>query len=151
MSESSYAHYQGPSSLPSNYAILTRLSTNYESCAPQSQPENTAQITRPESFPVSTSQYSGPLNPTIGVYPSCSSCVEPHSEASQHLTPSPSETSPLLNHPLRPRFEENIEYNASDKTSTVKMFWEELVVLTKYTIPNFAYAPFLRSFIFHES
>ena len=144
---STHAHYQGSSSLPSNYPILSRLSTNHESSTPESQPANTVQITRHitrrESFPVS--HYYRPLNPTIGVYP----CVEPHSEASQYLTPSPTETSPLLNHPPVPRIEENIDYNVSaDNTSTVNMLWEELVVLTKYAIPVVGYEP---SFIFHES
>jgi MATE family multidrug resistance protein len=129
---STYAHY--PSSLPSDCAILSRLTTNYEFSIPKSQPENTVQVTRRKSFPASLSHYYyRPLNPTIGVYP--------HNEASQHLIPSPTETSPLLNHPPVPRIEENIDYNASaDKTSTVNMFWEELAVLTKYAIPNFGYA-----------
>ena len=138
MFEPESSTYQGPSSLPSDYAILNQAcpSTSYESSTLESQPENTVQITRRESFPVS--QYNRPLNPTIGVY--SSSCVEPHSEASQHLNPSPTETSPLLNHPPVPRIEENMDYNASDKTSTAKMFWEELAILTKYAIPNFGYA-----------
>ena len=140
---STHAHYQGPSSLPSNYAILSRLTTNYESSTPESQTTNTVQITRRESFPVS--HYYRPLDPTVGVYP----CVEPHREASQHLTISPTETSPLLNHPPVPQIEAHIVYNGSaDNTSTVDMFWEELAVLTKYAIPVFGYAP---SFVFHES
>ena len=91
----------------------------------ESHPENTVEISRRESSPVS--HYNRPLNPTIGVYP--------HSEASQHL---PTETSPLLDQPPVPPIEENIAYNASaDSTSTVNMFWEELAVLTKYAIPVF--------------
>ena len=135
---STYAHYQGPSSLPSDYASLSRLTTNHESGTPEPQPENTAQITRRESLPVS--YYDRPLNPTIGVYP--------HNETSQHLTsltPSATETSPLLDHSPVP-CEENRDYNApADNTSTVNMFWEELAVLTKSAIPVFGYAP---SFIF---
>ena len=127
---STFTHYQGPSSLPSDYAILSRLD---ESRSLDSQPENTVQIsrrvTRRESFPVSP--YSRPLNPTIGVYP--------HSEASQPL---PTESSPLLDHTPVPRIEENRDHNASaENTSTVNMFWEELAVLTKYAIPIFRYAP----------
>ena len=134
MFEPESSTYQGPSSLPSDYAILNQAcpSTSYESSTLESQPENTVQITRRESFPVS--QYNRPLNPTIGVYP--------HSEVSQHLNPSPTETSPLLDHPPVPRIEENSGFNASvDNTSTVNMFWEELAVLTKYAIPVFGYAP----------
>ena len=128
-----YAHYQGPSSLPSDYATLSRLSSNYESRTPESHPENTVQIsrrvTRRESSPVS--HYIRPLNPTIGVYP--------HSEASKHL---PTESSPLLDHPAVPRIEEDRDYNASaENTSTINMFWEELAVLTKYAIPVFGYVP----------
>ena len=127
---STYAHYQGPSSLPSDYATLSRLSSNYESRTPESRPEITLQISRRESF--SVSHYIRPLNPTIGVYP--------HSEASQHL---PTETSPLLDHPLVPRIEENRDYNASaENTSTINMFREELAVLTKSAIPVFGYVPF---------
>ena len=117
-----------------------RLSSNYESRSPESQPENSIQIsrrvTRRESFPAS--HYSGPLNPTIGVYP--------HNEPlPKHL---PTETSPLIDHPLAPvpPIEENRDYNASaHNTSTIDLFWEELAVLTKYTIPVFGYAP---SFLF---
>ena len=91
----------------------------------ESHPENTVEVSRRESSPVS--HYNRPLNPTIGEYP--------HSEVSQHL---PTETSPLLDHPPVPPIEENIDYNASsDSTSTVNMFWEELAVLTKYAIPVF--------------
>ena len=131
---SMYAHYQGPSSLPSDYASLSRLSPNYESRTPESHPENTQQIssrrvTRRESFPVS--HYNRPLNPTIGVYP--------HSEPPQHL---PTESSPLLVLPPVPRIEENRDCNApAENTSTVNMFWEELAVLTKYAIPVFGYVP----------
>lgn len=66
---------------------------------------------------------------------------------SQHLQliPAPTETSPLLNHPPVPQIEENIVNNSTDDASTVTMFWEELTVLFKYTIPVYGYAP---SFIF---
>ena len=144
---STIALHQGPSSLPSDYAILSRLNKYNESGTPESQSDNsTVQITRRKSFPASVSHCYRPLNPTIGVHP-CVDSAEPHSEASQHLTPSPTETSPLLDRPPVPQIEENIDYNVSDKTSTVNMFWEELAVLTKYAIPVFGYAP---SFIFHE-
>ena len=135
---STYAHYQGPSSLPSDYTILSRLSTSYESSTPEFQPENTVQIKRRKSFPASLSHYYRPLNP-----------VYPHNEASQHLAPSPTEASALLNHPPVQRIEQNIDYYASaDDTSTVNMFWEELAVLTKFAVPNFGYAPL---FIFNQS
>ena len=106
----------GLPSLPSDHAIISRLSSNYESWSPESQP-------------------------TIEVHP--------NNEPLQHL---PTETSPLLDRPLAPvpPIEENVDYNASaDKTSTVNLFREELVILTKFTIPAFGYAPSL--LFFNES
>jgi multidrug resistance protein, MATE family len=133
---STYAHYQGPSSLPSDYAILSRLNTDHE---PESQPEQiNRRVSRRESFPAS--HYYRPLNPTIGIYP----CLDSHSKASQHA---PTETSPLLDHPPVPRIEENIHNASADNPSTATMFWEELAVLTKYAMPVFGYAP---RFNFHE-
>ena len=131
-------HYQLPSSLPSNYPTLSRLSSNYESRTSECHPKNTVQIsrrfTRRESFPVS--HYDRPLNPTIGVYP-----------RQLHF---PTETCPLLDHPPGSQIE-NGDYNAcAENTSKVNMFWEELAVLTKYAIPVFGYA-LLTSFIFYES
>jgi multidrug resistance protein, MATE family len=131
---STYAHYQGPSSLPSDYAILSRLNT--DSNEAESDLANTVQtrhVTRRESFPVS--HYYRPLNPTIGTYPR----VDSHSEASQHLLHAPTETTSLLNHPPVPRIEENIDTTSADNVSTLTVFWEELVVLTKYTMPVFGY------------
>ena len=140
-SSSSSCHVFHVCSLSRSLSRQCNLSTNYESSVPESQvsrlefPENIVKIFRRESFPA-------------GIYP-CADSVKPHSEASQHspVTPSPTETSLLLNHQCVPRIEENTDYNAfADNTSTVNMFWEELSVLTKYAIPNFGYAPFF----FHE-
>ena len=133
---STYAHYQGPSSLPSDYAILSRLSTNYESSTPEAQPENSLQIPRRRgSFP--EERYYRPLNPTIGVYPR----VDPHGGTPQHLAHSPTETSPLLNNLPVPRIEENRDGDTfADKASKLTMFQEELAILTKYALPVFGYA-----------
>ena len=127
---STYVHYQAPSSLPSDYAILSRPSSSYESRSLESQPAN--------PYPYR------PLNPTIGA-----SRLDPHSEPSHHFAQSPTETSPLLNNPPVPRIEENTNCDGSpDNTSKVVMFWEELAILTKYALPVFGYAHAL-SFIFH--
>lgn len=134
---STYAHYQGPSSLPGDYAILSRLSSNYDTLESQT---TTRSVTRRESFPVE--HYYRPLNPTIGI----SHGGDPRGEASQHVTQPATETSPLLNNPPVPRIEEN--RNSADDASKVTMFWEELAILTKYALPVFGYAS---SLIFHES
>ena len=118
---STYAHYQGPSSLPSDYAILSRLRADTSTSA---------------SFPAE--YYYRPHNPTIGSYPH----IDPHSEAPWHLTHPPTEATPLLNNPPVPRIEENIDVNTSTNTSSnIAMFWEELAILTKYALPVFGYAP----------
>lgn len=129
---STYARYQGPSSLPADYGILSRL-TNESST--ESQPTNTV-TRRRESFPAS--HYHKCLNPTIGIYPR----VDSHSETSRHLIHPPTETSPLLNTPPMP---DNVSV---DNPSAVTMMWEELTVLTRYAIPVFGY---VSQFIFHQS
>ena len=134
---STYAHYQGPASLPSDYAILSRFSSAHEDFEPTDElGEGTPSGTDPrparrrESF--SVSPYFRPLNPTVpvaGVYP------QGDSKAS---TP-PTENTPLLSPPV-PRIEEEIDRNVSaDNGTSTAMFWEELRILTKYALPVFGY------------
>lgn len=132
---STYAHYQGPASLPSDYAILSRFSSTHEDFEPTDEPRegitsgtDPRPIRRRESF--SVSPYFSPLNPTvpvIGVYP------QGDSKAS---TP-PTENTRLLS-PAVPRIEEEIDRNISaDNGTSTTMFWEELRILTKYALPVF--------------
>ena len=136
---STYAHYQGSSSIPSDLSHLPEHTS-----VPESQPENTPWAPRQrESSP--TGHFYRPHNPTTGSYP----YVDPHSEASRHLTHPPTEATPLLSNPPVPRIEENIDTNTStNASSNITMFWEELTILTKYVLPVFGYA---HSIILHES
>ena len=134
---STYAHYQGPASLPSDYAILSRFSSDFEPTDELREeiPSGTdpGPVGRRESF--SVSPYFRPLNPTVpavGVYP------QGDSKAS---TP-PTENTPLLSPPV-PRIEEEIDRNVSvDNGTSTGMFWEELRILTKYALPVFGYVHF---------
>jgi hypothetical protein len=137
---STYAHYQGPASLPSDYAILSRFSSVNEDFEPTDElregiPSGTdpRPVRRRESLPVSP--YFRPRNPTVpvvGVYP------QGDSKAS---TP-PTENTPLLSPPV-PRIEEEIDRNVSaDNGTSMAMFWEELRILTKYALPVFGYVHF---------
>ena len=81
------------------------------------------------------------LNPTTGV--SHSDLL--YNEASQHSTQSPTENSPLLNNSSVQRIEEIANYDGSaDNVSKVTMFWEELIILTKYALPVFGYGTLVR-------
>jgi len=139
---STYAHYQGPASLPSDYAILSRFSSAHEDFEPTDElirdelPSGTdpRPVRRRQSF--SVSPYFRPLNPTapvVGVYP------QRDSKAS---TP-PTENTPLLSPPV-PRIEEEIDRNVSaDNGTSMAMFWEELRILTKYALPVFGCVHFV--------
>ena len=138
---STYTHYQGPASLPSDYAILSRFSPAHEDLEPTDElrkgiPSGTdpRPARRKESF--SVSPYFRPLKPTVpvdGVYP------QGDSKAS---TP-PTENTPLLSPPVL-RTEEEIDRNiTADNGTSTTMFWEELRILTKYALPVFGYVHFV--------
>ncbi|KAI0367216.1 MATE efflux family protein [Pilatotrama ljubarskyi] len=149
---STYVHYSTPSSLPSDYALLSQyaathhLSADSEDAGPSSDATDTdahdsydphgidingslrRKKLRRSSFPTS---YLTPFNPTTGPLP----------DRSGHRSgPKPieaTENTPLLA-PLVPRIEE--ECDAEDTVQPVnvaKMFREEVAILTKYTLPVF--------------
>jgi len=104
---STYAHYQGPASLPQDYAILNRLNNDNDNEEDQQQQES----------------YTRPTKMTIGTRPD--------------LLRVPTESTPLLTPPV-PRIEEDIDRNdPNDSESAIRMFWEELFVLAKYSLPVF--------------
>jgi len=127
---STYAHYQQPSSLPADYAILSRLNSHQE---PESveEEEGSSGLSTPrrrESFP--QADYYRPHNPTRAV-----DHTRRVDNASFAL---PSETTPLLSNPPVPRIEENIDRHPSaDSESKISMFWEEMLILAKYAFPIF--------------
>lgn len=126
---STFSHYQAPSSLPADYAILSRYAGHHpdEHEAPQSDSEDQDPSTssrpssagRRQSFPES---YIRPRNPTMGF---------------AEGTKPPTEISPLLNPPI-PRIDEEMNRNDVDDDGTrLSMYWEELRILTRYSLPVF--------------
>ncbi|KAG2003352.1 hypothetical protein CC2G_003960 [Coprinopsis cinerea AmutBmut pab1-1] len=127
---SSFPHsYQGPASLPSDYAVLSQYmgqrrqdendGTMSESDGTDETvtPKNPAQ--RRESFPAS--EYYRPPKPTIGSRPDV-----------------PTEYTPLLAGPPVPRIEEEIDSDpSSDNESKLNMFFEEFRIISNYALPVF--------------
>ncbi|KAF8870967.1 MATE efflux family protein [Gymnopilus junonius] len=141
---STYAHYQGPSSLPSDYAILSRLGLqenhtpipDEEPSAPTEDSDSSRHVTRRESF--NNAYYYRPLKPSIGTYPTEGQIEAADRTATLPSLGLPTETTPLLSNPPIPRIEEPIDRNpAADAESKISMFWEELWILTKYALPVF--------------
>jgi len=144
-----YVHYSTPSSLPSDYALLSRYAAAHDVNDPDDHREDALsddessgnhsnslavpsrseyQVSRRRSFPTS---YIAPFKPTMG----------PLSDSSGFrygpAHPAVSETTPLLA-PLVPRIEEEVDRNdANDNERSVNMLKEELAILTKYTLPVF--------------
>ncbi|KAI0945255.1 hypothetical protein AcW1_001519 [Taiwanofungus camphoratus] len=142
---STYVHYSTPSSLPSDYALLSRYAAAHEENdeedvfdeqesipeAPRDElnvPRSKSQITRRRSFPTS---YIDPFSPTMGPLPDKSGY------RSGPKVPNVNESTPLLA-PLVPRIEEEVDRENTNETEhSVNMFREELAILTKYTLPVF--------------
>jgi hypothetical protein len=111
---STYAHYQEPSSLPSDYAILSALNNGSESDSESVSDTDTIihpvvgrRLMHRKSLP--HGYYYRPAHPTIGLYPR----QELSGSSGQHSNRlgTPSETSPLLSNPPVPRIEEQVDTN----------------------------------------
>ncbi|KAH9941296.1 MATE efflux family protein [Epithele typhae] len=148
---STYVHYSAPSSLSSDYAILSRYNAAHDqnldepdtnSEAPstfdehdiEARDENGLDIHGRTTTPrrdSHTFQYLPPFNPTMGPLP------DRHGHRSGPKQVDPTEHTPLLAPPV-PRIQEVCDpENSSDPSVYSKMFWEELAILTKYTLPVF--------------
>lgn len=156
---STYVHYSSPSSLPSDYAILSRYAAAHDQNTEASTPEDldagpsagepvfedngsldpdgvdidSSSRRRRRSFPTS---YLTPFNPTMGPLPN----------KSGHRTgpkpPNPTENTPLLA-PLVPRITEECDAeDSAEPPNLLKMFKEEAAILTKYTVPVFLYVSY---------
>ncbi|KAH9896671.1 MATE efflux family protein [Cubamyces lactineus] len=150
---STYVHYSTPSSLPSDYALLSRYAAAHD----QSQEAQSSQDAGPSediedsepyeprgisingslrrkksrrsSFPTS---YITPFNPTMGPLPDKAG----HRSGPKPIEPT--ENTPLLA-PLVPRIEEECDAeDAREPPNFLTMLKEEAGVLTKYTLPVFA-------------
>ncbi|KAH9831196.1 MATE efflux family protein [Rhodofomes roseus] len=151
-----YAHYSTPSSLPSDYALLSRYAAAHnmspenatnardenpvdedsaieESEASPERHRNPAmpaeQAGRRMSFPTS---YISSFKPTVGPLPDKSGYRSGPANSSDA-----SENTPLLA-PLVPRIEEDVDRaDPADAESYSTMLKEEVRILAKYTLPVF--------------
>jgi len=132
---STYAHYQGSSSLPSDYAVLSELNMRRNGSESDSDSLSDTETIHPpidrklvhrKSFP--HAHCRRPV-PTIGLY------REPNGQVSSCVS---SERTPLLSNPPVPRIEEQVDYRA-EKDFAFCMFWEEFLILAKYSFPIFGY------------
>ena len=155
---STFVHYSTPSSLPSDYALLSRYAAarnldinttpndNDDTTSPQApllQPDDEdrddeevpprglrpPRLTRRQSFPTS---FIRPINPTMAPLP------DKYGHRSGPNKPTPTENTPLLA-PLVPRIPEDVDEEdlrpGSDKRNYAT--WEEIKILSKYTLPVF--------------
>ena len=152
---STYVHYSTPSSLPSDYALLARfaasrgLTDEHDPDAPEAEASNSefdnddsalapseedtllaTPKTRRSSFPA---PFVTPFNPTsMGALPDKSG------HRSGPAAPNATENTPLLA-PLVPRIPEEVDEEDLSPASADKpnVLWEEVKILTKYTLPVF--------------
>ncbi len=146
-----YMHYSTSSSLPSDYALLSRYSaannldqqltgptededieaadhSDDDSLTVGSLPipgRGSASSPRRTSFPT---PYVTPFNPTTGPLPDRSGF-----RSGPHLL-SPNENTPLLS-PLVPRIQEEVDGDGPTSEPASNLLWEEACILAKYTLP----------------
>lgn len=155
-----YMHYSTPSSLPSDYAILSRYAATHN---PTQQPPDTdlpinngellnhtddeyippnslpipgrVDMARRSSFPTT---YVTPFNPTTGPLPDRSGF-----RSGPHLL-SPNENTPLLS-PMVPRIREEVDDDDSNVEPATNLLWDEACILAKYTLPvcGSVHSPFI--------
>jgi len=133
---STFLHYGTPASLPSDYAILTRYAASQHNGAlqvnerPESEDDNLGgqEHTRPcsprrRSLP---SSYFRSRSITIGA-----------PIVKNSLSVIQTEITPLLRGSTVPVIQESVGRTDGHEETTMAMFWEELYVLTRYTVPVF--------------
>ncbi|KAF9476806.1 MATE efflux family protein [Pholiota conissans] len=118
---STYAHYQGPSSVPSDGIIASRANAHHNDDIHDMNSNDDATLRIP----------GRPTKLTIGTYSS-------RDELPSNNFKLPTESTLLLNDPAIPPIEDSDDCDpASENESKVVMFWEELRVLTKFALPVF--------------
>ncbi|KAG1888238.1 MATE efflux family protein [Suillus subluteus] len=135
------AHLSGtPSSLPQDYAILSRFAAPLSGETQEETEASSARLNDQEeygeedalltsrkqvrrtSFP---SSYILPPQPSTNIIPTAPGVLQP------------TENTPLLA-PLMPRIRENVDFPSDGhEPSTAQMYWEELCILVKYSLPVF--------------
>ncbi|KAG1752072.1 MATE efflux family protein [Suillus lakei] len=138
-----------PSSLPQDYAILSRFAAplldetqeeseasparnDQEECDEEDGLLASRKQVRRTSFP---SSYILPPQPSMNIIPTAPNVLQP------------TENTPLLA-PLIPRIQEDVDFPCNGhEPSTAQMYWEELRILLKYSLPVFGTHVFEHSMI----
>lgn len=142
---STAAHYQGPASLPSDYAIVSRYAGHYpDGIEAQDRIESDSDYEGGEDVPErtsSTSQIRRSSMPSTQRRPNRPTTYSnPHPHHFNNISmpgPAASENTPLLN-PAVPRIDEQFE-STSRHAGNMIIFWEELRILTRYALPVFGF------------
>ncbi|KAI0064869.1 MATE efflux family protein [Artomyces pyxidatus] len=134
-----YIHYSAPSSLPSDYALLSRYAAARgvtEVDEPSSDDEPEEEVSGGENL---DSMHASPYRPRRSSFPTAF-IRPPHPTMPEIMTskrPIPDEFTPLL----VPRIEEEPDrgdvLHPQNASHSLKTYVEELRILTKYTLPVF--------------
>ncbi|KAI1798396.1 MATE efflux family protein [Ganoderma leucocontextum] len=152
-----YVHYSTPSSLPSDYALLSRYSAAEPDAVTGASEQAEASSVAPSSYideqededsgvPIHADGGSRPLTHRRSSFPNShlppfnpimSPLPDKHGHRSGPHLKGPTENTPLLAPPV-PRIEEECDTGADDDTVRLgDMFREEMTILMKYTLPVF--------------
>jgi MATE family multidrug resistance protein len=140
---SAYADYQGHSSLPPGHAMLSALNNHHNGSESESSDPAVGHSQRHRESHPHTYNYH-PAHTTVGVHPQ-QELSDPSEQLSNGLRP-PSETTPLLGNPPVPRIDEVVD-NKLENNITFSTFWEEFLILAKYSLPVFGYCISLPIFL----
>ncbi|KAH8083292.1 MATE efflux family protein [Cristinia sonorae] len=146
-----YVHYSAPSSLPSDYALLSRYAAAHDlnsdtldeqdeqmpSDGPSTHPDDDVLNTNAVAIPGRHNLARRSSFPTIYVTPFNPTTTGPLPDKSGYRSgpTKPTENTPLLG-PLVPRIEEEVD-GADNSEHASSMLWEEIRILGKYTLPVF--------------
>ena len=134
-------HYGTPSSLPSDYAILSRYAHARENADRDDhdiydtdEPTDTQDDMNPHGRPIRRTTF--PSSYVLPVQPNVSEPFNPKAFVSDEYTPL-----------LVPRIEEEVDASTDPiyPQSTVQVYRDEFRILLKYTLPVFGYASFRRT------
>ncbi len=132
-------HYGTPSSLPSDYALLSRYASSRENANRDDSPDDTHDYTDSNDVQDDTHPHGRPIGRRTNFPFPYLQPLQP--KLPEHFSPKvsgPDEYTPLL----VPRIEEE-DCTSSDPThqpSTAKVYRDELRILFKYTLPVLRYA-----------
>lgn len=144
---STYVHYGTPSSLSTDYAVLSHYAAAHSLTAHDAPPTEEPPLDSEDALDAHdtngvaipgravrprlsfTSIHRGQFNPSLSAVPDAPTPIEP-----------PTENTPLLLSSPAVRIEEECDaHDAEDPPPTSTVFREEFEILTQYTLPVFGY------------